>query len=173
MSEETVGIGHVTEFRVAKYRVPEEEVRRVIETDGFEAAESLAYSVEEWEGNIGLNEGLQEMWDLVIGAGGTAYNNSNSYCGVGNSSSAAAPTDTGLIGTNAYVGMESTFPSRSGQTVTFKSVFGSSVANFEWKEFTVANSDSNAGKNLFRKVHDRGEKYSGETWTLEVKITLE
>ncbi len=174
MSKDTVGIGHKTEFRLAKFKVPEGELRSKIETDGFEAAvEELAYEVDEWEGNIGLNEGLQEMWALTIGSGGTAYNHANANIGVGDSSSTADATQTGLMGANAYEGMESGYPTKTNQTMAFKSVFGANVANFEWKEFTVANGDSNAAKNLFRKVHDRGEKYEGESWTMEIQITLE
>jgi len=174
MSKDTVGIGHKTEFRLAKFKVPEDELRSKIESDGFDAAvDELAYEVDEWEGNVGLNEGLQEMWTLTIGAGGTAYNNSNANIGVGNSSSSASETQTGLLGTDAYEGMESGYPQRTDQTMAFKSVFGANVANFEWKEFTVANGSSNAATNLFRKVHDRGEKYEGESWTMEIQITLE
>jgi hypothetical protein len=68
--------------------------------------------------------------------------------------------------------MEATYPSRTGQTVTWRAVFGSSDANQAWKEFTVSNSNSNSGTNLNRKVSDQGTKTAGQTWTLDLAITL-
>ncbi len=42
-----------------------------------------------------LNEGIGTMWDLIIGAGGTAFDNANANLGVGN-----GPTPTALTGTS-------------------------------------------------------------------------
>ena len=45
--------------------------------DGREAefhAKFKPYEVREIEGNCLLNEGIDEIWDLVTGAGGTPYN---------------------------------------------------------------------------------------------------
>ncbi len=64
------------------------------------------------------------------------------------------------------------YPSRSSQTVTWRSVFGSSEANFSWNEFTVANGNSDSADNLNRKVDAQGTKASGQTWTLDLSITL-
>jgi hypothetical protein len=51
-------------------------------------------------------------------------------------------------------------------------VFGSADANYAWQEFTVANASSGTGKNLNRKVSNQGTKASGQTWTLDLAITL-
>lgn len=129
----------------------------------------------EIEGNLLLNEGIAELWDLVIASGTpTAFSNANAYIGVGDSSTAAAASQTGLqASTNlAYAAMESGYPSRTNQTVTWRAVFGTSVANFAWNEFTVANGNSNSGDNLNRVVSAQGTKASGQTWTVDVSITL-
>src|SRR5215211_2028797 len=55
--------------------------------------------VEVVNGNVLLNEGIARMWDLIIAAGGTAYNNANAFIGVGDTSTAAAATDTELLAT--------------------------------------------------------------------------
>lgn len=174
----TDGIGHETRFKLTKFRPQSDEdsIVNTIEDEGYDVAiaKHEPYEVYEWKGNIGLQEGLQEMWDLVIGAGGTPFNNTNTYVGVGDSDTGAVSTQVGLSGTSKfYKKVSAGYPSRSGQTVTFLSVFASDEANFHWKEFTVANGSSDSAKNLFRKVHVRDTKLAGEEWTLEVKVTLE
>jgi len=129
------------------------------------------YEVIEGEGNLLLNEGIDEMWDLITGAGGTAYNNSNARIGVGNGTAAAVVTQTGLQGAStAFKGMETAYPTSIAQKATFKSSFGDTEGNFAWEEWTVDNG-ATANKNLNRKVESLGTK-SGGTWTLEVSITL-
>lgn len=135
----------------------------------------LLPAVSEIDGNLLLNEGIGELLDLACGLGSpTAFNNANAYLGVGDSSSAEAATQTGLqAATNkAYKGMETSYPSRSNQTVTFRSVFGGTDANFAWNEMSVANGNSDTAKNLNRKVSAQGTKASGQTWTLDMSITL-
>jgi len=124
-------------------------------------------------GNIGLNEGLQLVGDLMIGESGTPYNNTNAYIGVGESTTAAAATDTGLLGsTLTYKGMESGYPSRTDQTITFRSEFGANDANYSWQEFSLSNSDSNSGVNINRKTSNQGLKVIEQIWTLNLTITL-
>ena len=142
----------------------------VVDANGVELP-----AVAEIDGNLLLNEGIAELWDLVIGAGTpTSFANANAYIGVGDSSTAAAASQTGLqASTNkAYVGMEPGYPSRSAQTVTWRAVFGTSTGNFAWQEFTVANGNSDAADNLNRVVSNQGTKASGQTWTVDVSITL-
>ena len=125
----------------------------------------------EMEGNLLLNEGIDEMWDLITGAGGTAYNNTNARIGVGNGTAAAAATQTGLQGgSTAFKAIEASYPTSTSQKATFRSSFGSSEGNFAWEEWTVDNG-ATADKNLNRKVESLGTK-SGGTWTLEVSVTL-
>lgn len=84
------------------------------------------------------------------------------------------PTETGLAASTnkLYKGMESGYPSISGQTVSFRSQFNSSEANFAWNEFTVANGDSDSAANLNRKVSSQGTKSEGDVWILTVSITF-
>lgn len=143
-----------------------------------EKAEPCAFgelpAVSEVDGNLLLNEGIAELWDLAITTGATKFDNTNAYIGVGDSSTAASASQTGLQATTnkLYKAMETSYPSRSSQTVTWRSVFGSSDANFSWQEFTVANANSDSGDNLNRKVSDQGTKASGQTWTVDLAITL-
>lgn len=159
-------------------------IRRYLNDEAFEAGtptpvpdavtgEMLA-AVEEFEGNILLNEGGALALDLLIGAGGTAYNNANAYLGVGDSSASESAAHTGLqAATNkTYKAMSATYPQRSGQTVTWRAAFASGDANYAWNEFTVVNASSDTGTNLNRKVSSQGTKASGQTWTLDLSLTL-
>ena len=133
------------------------------------------YEISEFEGNLLLNEGIAELLDLLIGAGTpTNFGNANAYLGVGDSSTAEGATQTALQATTnkLYKAMESGYPSRTNQTVTWRSIFGSTDANYAWNEFTVANANSDSGDNLNRKVSAQGTKASGQTWTLDLSLTL-
>jgi len=126
------------------------------------------------EGNLGLNEGIQLLEDLLIGAGGTVFNNANAYLGVGDSDTEESASQTGLQApTNKlYKGMEASYPSRSSQTVSWRSLFGTGDANFAWKEFTVANGNSDSAVNLNRKVSDQGTKPDTQAWMLTLQVTV-
>ena len=128
----------------------------------------------EFEGNLLLNEGIAELFDLAITTGATKFDNTNSYLGVGDSATAENATQTGLqASTNKlYKAMDATYPSRASQTVSWRATFGTSEANFVWNEATVANGNSDAAKNLNRKVQAMGTKASGTTWVLTLSITL-
>lgn len=79
--------------------------------------------VREAEGNILVNTGIGLLEDLLIGAGGTAYNNANSSIGVGDSTTAAATQTDLQAATNKFrKAMDATFPSRAGQVLTFRSM---------------------------------------------------
>lgn len=126
------------------------------------------------EGNLLLNEGIQLLEDLLIGAGGTAYNNASAYLGVGDSTTAESAAHTGLqAATNkTYKAMQATYPQRSAQTITWRAVFASADANYAWQEFTIVNASTDTGTNLNRKVSAQGTKASGQTWTLDMTLTI-
>lgn len=135
---------------------------------------AIVPNIESIPGNIGLNEGLAELIEILCGIGGTTYSHDNAYIGVGDSSTVESASHTGLqASTNkAYAAMDETYPQRSNQTAVWRATFGSSAANFAWQEYTIVNAATDAGKNLNRKVASKGTKESGETWTLELQITF-
>jgi len=55
----------------------------------------------------------------------------------------------------------------SSQQAIWQGTYGDAEANFAWEEFTVVNAADNTGKNLFRKVENKGTK-NGGTWTLGI-----
>lgn len=214
----------------------------------LEFAQWKPFEVVEFGGNLLLNEGITEWLTLIIGGGGTAFNNANSYLAVGDGgptaltgtitmtngstavtgsgtafttelavgdyiyvdaqktqlgkvasitnntalvltanyggttasgaaaskilNEAASQTDLQASSNKLYKAMSATYPQVSGQTITWRSAFGSSDANFDWMEFSAANGSSGSAKNANRKVSAQGTKVSGQTWTLDLTITL-
>jgi hypothetical protein len=147
-------------------------IRRYNSREEYEAGKP--YDVSEFKGNLLLNEGIAAMWNLIIGAAETSFAEANAYIGVGDSNTAAAATQTGLqAATNkAYIAMESGYPTRTNQTMTWRAVFDTTDGNYNWREFTVANGNSDAADNMNRVVSDQGTKASGQVWTVELNITL-
>ncbi len=123
--------------------------------------------------NLMLNEGIDEIWDLISEINPTDYyTNALARVGVGNDNTAASATDTGLIGgSTAFEAMEGGFPAvATAQRIDFKGSFASGIAEFAWEEFTVDNGTT-PNANLQRLVTPKGTKSSGETWTAEIRIT--
>ncbi len=142
--------------------------------DNFELMQALGF-----HGNCLLDEGINELWALVAGTGATKFDNANACIGVGDDATAADHEDTGLkaaanAGTHKlYVAMDGSYPTYgSSQKVTYRSTFASAQANFHWQEITVANGNSDAAKNLNRKVQDMGTKASGTSWVATLENTL-
>jgi hypothetical protein len=126
------------------------------------------------EGNVFLNEGINFIWLAVTGATGLTYFDGSHACiGVGDGTTAEDPTQTGLQGTNkTYKLVDSGYPQVSGNIVKFRATFGPDEGNHAWKEWTVANGNSDAAVNLNRKVQDLGTKASGTTWTIEFQLQI-
>lgn len=133
------------------------------------------YAVARIEGNLLLNEGIGEALDIIGGLGApTLFDEANTRIGVGDSAvgESAAHTDLQAGANKFYQAVEAAYPQRAAQTITWRSVFAGADANFAWNEFTIANGSSGAAKNLNRKVSAQGTKANGQTWTLDVSITL-
>ena len=109
----------------------------------------------------------------LVGEAITAFNAANSYIGVGDSSTAFAASQTDLqAATNKLrKAMEASYPTRATNVLTFRSLFGTSEANFAWNEWGVFNAAA-AGAMLNRKVEALGTKTSAQSWQLTVTLTL-
>jgi len=133
-----------------------------------------AYEEKVIDGNILLNAGINQLWTILCSSGGTKFDASNAYLGVGDSSTAEAATQTDLqAATNKLrKAIDASYPTYgTSQKATWKSTFGGTDANFAWNEFGVFNASS-GGTMLNRKVSSQGTKTSGQTWELTLDITL-
>jgi hypothetical protein len=103
----------------------------------------------------------------------TFMNSSNAFLGVGDSATAfaAAQTDLQAASNKIRKGMEASYPTRSSGALTFRSLFGTSEANFAWAEWGSFNA-SVGGTMLTRKVESLGTKTNTQSWQLTATITL-
>jgi len=156
------GITHKTHFHLEKFLV----------SNGLKYP--VPYAVEDFEKNLGLNEGLNVLGTLLCGGAETAYDSAGAYIGVGDSTTAAAASQVGLQGSNkAYAGMEAGYPTfGTSQQVVWKASFGDGEAQYAWQEYTVENADLGSGAPLLRKVESKGTKTAGEIWDLTVTVTF-
>lgn len=129
--------------------------------------------------NLLLNAGIQRMEDKFIGAAGQVYDATHSRIGSGNSSTAAAATQTDLQAAagsgNRQFKLVSSGPTRSTQTVTWVATFASGEAQFVWNEWGIdegtADGTTVAATMLNRKVANPGTK-GAAVWVFTVTITI-
>jgi hypothetical protein len=103
----------------------------------------------------------------------TFLNSSNSHIGVGDSNTAfsAAQTDLQAASNKLRKAMESGYPTRSSGALTFRSLFGTSDANWAWNEWGIFNASS-SGTMFSRKVESLGTKTNTQSWQLTATVTL-
>lgn len=132
------------------------------------------FDICDFKNNALLNEGINELWTILCSSGGTLFDNANAHLGVGDDNTAAAATQTGLLGSNKYYkNVDSGYPTfGTAQKATWVATFDGSEANFAWQEFTIANGASDASVNLNRKVSNQGTKVLNQVWELSLEITL-
>jgi len=166
-------------WRIDRFRDPDDTISNLLQR-GLTVHEVRAAFPELHEGhtvfkeNLALNEGIQELFDIICGLGApTKWDNTNARIGVGDSSAGEVATQVGLQGSNkSFKAMDATYPQRTAQAVEWRSTFGTDEGNHAWEEFTIVNAADDSGKNLNRKCEPKGTKASGETWTVSLSITL-
>lgn len=158
-----------------------EQIDQLLAPDPFETIES--------EGNLLVIGGGSALWQFLLGNGTTTagqaltyFNNAQAAIGVGDSTTAAANTQTNLqAATNKLRrAMDATYPQHtdttgtaSSLTITLRSTFATGDANFAWQEWGVFNSATDGtGRMLNRKVESLGTKTSAASWTLTITISL-
>lgn len=94
------------------------------------------------------------------------------YLGVGEGSTAFSAGQTDLVGPQKLrKTMDGGYPSRNSGTITFRSTFGTSDANWAWAEWGIFDAPS-AGTMYGRKVESLGTKTIAQTWQLTTTITM-
>lgn len=117
--------------------------------------------------------GRNAIAQAIIADSFTSYDNANAYLGVGDSNTAfnVAQTDLQAASNKLRKAMESTYPQRATNVLTFRSLFGTSEANWAWEEWGVFNGSS-GGTMLSRKVESLGTKANTQSWQLTVDLTV-
>lgn len=138
------------------------------------------YEVLEGDGNLLTYGGASALAERLKGTGVTAFDNTNAYLGVGDSSTAVAVTQTDLqASSNKHrEAMDATYPTHTDGTtlsshavITYKSSYEAADANFAWAEWALFNASS-SGRMFNRKVESFGTKANPDVWTLTITITF-
>jgi len=175
------------------YGAPAFTPEQLVAADARMRRDIQPYEVAEFE-NLFLNAGITALLTIISGgasgantgaspAGADAvFNTAQARIGIGDSSAAAAATQTDLqAAVNRYWQvMDATFPSVSAQSISFKATIGSGNANFAWNEWGIDNcGGSNAtsttrsgGAMWNRAVSAQGTKAAGQTWVPTATLTI-
>ena len=121
------------------------------------------------------NAGCSTIAVLITNGASTGYfSSASAYLAVGSASTAFAATQTDLQeATNkSRKPMQAGYPTVSNQSMTFRSLWTASSANFRWNEIGCMNAAS-GGTMLFRDVQALGEKPSTQSWQLTMTATVQ
>ena len=119
------------------------------------------------------NAGRNIIAAMIVGETTTDFTTANARIGVGDSTTVFAATQTDLVAATNKLrkGMNSTYPSRATNVLTFQATFLEAEANFAWQEWATFNAGT-AGDMLQRKVEALGTKPSTEQWRLTATISV-
>jgi hypothetical protein len=165
--EET--IKHHSVYKIYKYHDEDGQIAKMSKA-GVNIEHITPYEIVTFERNTLLNVGMNEMWDIIIGDSTDKFNSTNARVGVGIDDTEASASDTDVLANGVYESMDAGYPSVTSNTVYFRATFDGDTANQDWNEYVVKNNAS--GICLNRKVENKGTKGSGESWILEIRITL-
>jgi len=121
----------------------------------YREGETEPYEIRKIEGNALVAAGITLMWELIVGAAGTPFNNANSTLEV--------------YITDAYVAgvLDGASPETISGGKKWKAVWAGALGDGPWSKWKVTNGTIDMNE----KTEALGTK-SGGTWTLEVSITL-
>lgn len=123
--------------------------------------------------NLWLASGINELFKLIAGTGGAAWNNANAQIGIGDSATAALDSHTDLQAAvnKTYKAMDATYPlAGASKAYVWRSTFGSADANYVWNEFVLKQATSLICVN--RGVQNLGTKAGGSTWIATLTLSL-
>lgn len=142
-------------------------------------AGALPFEVQTSLHNLLVNAGIQRLEDLLIVAGGQGYDAAHSRIGAGNSSTAAAATQSDLQAAagsgNRQFKLCDQGPTRATNTITWRATFASGEAQFVWNEWAIdqgtADGTTVTAVMLNRKVANPGTK-GAAVWVFTVTLTI-
>ena len=131
------------------------------EADRKAAHDVRPYERVEGDFNAMVDAGINALLLLLVGGGGTAFNNANAFLGVGASTTAWATTQTDLLTTPTRKAMKATYPQTGTKLQTFQSDFPTAEANIAWQEWGIFNATS-AGTMLEPQGRIAGHQVDGD-----------
>lgn len=119
------------------------------------------------------NSGRDAIAQAIVGDSFTAFDNANATIGAGDSNTAFAAAQTDLQASSNKVRkvMEVGYPQRVANVLTFRALFGTGDANWQWNEWGIFNAATD-GTMFNRKVEDLGSKTSAQSWLITCDLTI-
>lgn len=109
----------------------------------------VEYVSPEYE-NMIVTSGKNLTLDRLFGLNGPPA--AVGFVGVGDSATAAALAQAGLLGANVLIKAADGGTARNNQTVNIKATFGTGEANFNWNEAGLFNGNVNGTSIMFNRV---------------------
>lgn len=107
---------------------------------------------------------------------GERFGSTGAYIHVGSSTAAFAATQNSMQSTGAYVRpMESGYPQRTANVLTYRILVSTDNGNFPWEEWGVKNTtatSTGSGTLMQRALDALGTKPSTQAWQLTATITV-
>lgn len=134
--------------------------------------DAVPFEVTEPAHNLLMTNGVNQLWQIVTGQGGTLFSGTNAYVGVGDSTTTAVASQTDLqAATNKLRKQVASAPTISSNVATFTAAFATSDANYAWNEVGVFNASA-GGTMLNRFVTSLGTKTTSASWTVNIALTI-
>lgn len=122
-----------------------------------------------------LTSACTPLAKAMVGEVYTPLNNANGMIGIGDSTAAAAKgqTDLQAASNKTYLPMDDTYPTLVDTVMTFQVTADGDTANYVWNEFLVCDaSPGTAWCRFVQQLNGGVAKSSGQTWVLQVAITM-
>lgn len=107
------------------------------------------------------------------------YGSTGAWVHVGSSTTAFTSTqnrlETTSTGLDRFKAMDSTYPQRTLNVITYRATFTTSEANTPWEEWGIKNTSASAsgtGEFLNRKLDSLGTKASTQSWQITATVTV-
>jgi hypothetical protein len=175
---------------IGRFEDPDGEVARFCQS-GHSLEEAIERFPERFKGedmvgpNLLLDTGITALLNLLMGTTAISFGVGNARLGIGDSTTAALATQTGLLAaTNHYWQIADTgFPTVLNQTLTVQATVGPNTADYAWNEFVVDNFGSSGSTTtppnygsgyvaLTRLVSAGNTKPSTQTWVCVYALTF-
>lgn len=128
----------------------------------------------DFDQNMILIGGVEEMLKLISGNGGVPYNHENTRIFIGSDSTVEAFSQTGILSTGEKKfckKLDEGYPFVYKNVLYYQASFENDEANFLWNEISITNGDGEKSIALNRKVESLGAKTHG-TWTVLIRISI-
>ena len=110
---------------------------------------------------------------------GERFGSTGAWVHVGSSTAAFSSADNSLLGTSTADGrqkpMDSSYPTRAVNVLTYRATFTTSEANLAWEEWEIKNTSATStgtGSLLNRKLDSLGTKASTQSWQVTATVTV-